>query len=106
MINISATIAVSLLKLQAHHLLTVKMNSYRIPTRIDPNHMEITVNRRIVFLIRAIMGVAFGIFLSKFFYPKAPILFIIGLCSALVVLAYVTEYLRQRSKHKSLGGPS
>jgi ABC-type Mn2+/Zn2+ transport system permease subunit len=49
------------------------------------------------------MGVIFGIFLSKFFYPKAPLLFIVGLCSCLVVLAYVTEYLRQRSKQKSMG---
>jgi uncharacterized membrane protein len=64
--------------------------------------MEIAVNRTYVFIIRAIMGVIFGIFLSKFFYPKAPILFIVGLCSCLVVLAYVTEYLRQRSKHKSM----
>lgn len=51
------------------------------------------------------MGVLFGVLLSKFFYPKAPLVFIIGLCAALVVLAYVTEYLRQRSKEKSIGGP-
>ena len=64
-----------------------------------------TVNRRNVFIIRAIMGVVFGILLSKFFYPQAPLLFIVGLCAALVVLAYVTEYLRQRSKEKSIGEP-
>jgi F0F1-type ATP synthase assembly protein I len=63
-----------------------------------------TVNRRNVFIIRAVMGVVFGIFLSKFFYPKAPLIFIIGLCAALVVLAYVTEHLRQRSKDKSIEG--
>ncbi len=63
------------------------------------------MNRRNVFLIRAIMGVLFGIFLSKFFYPNAPLIFIIGLCAALVVLAYVTEALRRRSKDKSVGGP-
>jgi uncharacterized membrane protein YfcA len=67
--------------------------------------MEITVNRGIVFLIRAVMGAGFGVFLAKVFYPEAPILFIVGLCSALVVLAYVTEYLRQRSKEKSMGEP-
>lgn len=60
------------------------------------------VNRLYVFFIRAIMGVIFGVFVSKVFYPKAPILFIVGLCSCLVVLAYVTEYLRQRSKQKSM----
>lgn len=66
--------------------------------------MELIVNRKSVFFIRLGLGVIFGIFLSKFFYPKAPIIFIIGLCAALVVLAYVTEYLRLRSKHKSMGG--
>ena len=69
----------------------------------DPS--EMTVNRRNVFIIRAVMGVLFGIFLSKVFYPRAPLIFLIGLCAALVVLAYVTEYLRQRSKEKSIGGP-
>lgn len=66
--------------------------------------MEMIVNRKSVFFIRLVMGVFFGILLSKFFYPKAPIVFIIGLCAALVVLAYVTEYLRLRSKQKSMGG--
>lgn len=51
------------------------------------------------------MGVLFGIFLSKVFYPNAPLIFIIGLCAALVVLAYVTEHLRHRSKDKSVGSP-
>jgi ABC-type Mn2+/Zn2+ transport system permease subunit len=51
------------------------------------------------------MGVVFGIIMSKFFYPQAPLLFIVGLCAALVVLAYVTEYLRQRNKEKSMGDP-
>jgi ABC-type Mn2+/Zn2+ transport system permease subunit len=64
-----------------------------------------TVNRRNVFIILAILGVVFGILMSKFFYPQAPLLFIVGLCAALVVLAYVTEYLRQRSKEKSMGDP-
>lgn len=63
------------------------------------------MNRRNVFIIRAVLGVAFGILMSKFFYPQAPLLFIVGLCAALVVLAYVTEYLRQRNKDKSMGGP-
>jgi len=51
------------------------------------------------------MGVLFGILLWKLFYPNAPLVFIVGLCAALVVLAYVTEYLRRRSKEKSMGGP-
>lgn len=67
--------------------------------------LEMIVNRRAVFIIRAVMGILFGLFLAKVFYPKAPLVFVIGLCAALVVLAYVTEYLRQRSKDKSVGGP-
>lgn len=66
---------------------------------------EMILNRKYIFIIRAIMGVLFGVLLSKFFYPKAPLVFVIGLCAALVVLAYVTEYLKLRSKDKSVGGP-
>jgi hypothetical protein len=52
------------------------------------------------FIIRAIMGVVFGVILSKFFYPNAPLIFIISLCIILVGLAYLTQYLRQRKKER------
>jgi ABC-type Mn2+/Zn2+ transport system permease subunit len=63
------------------------------------------LNQKTVFIIRAVMGVIFGFILSRFFYPKAPPAFIIGLCIALVGLAYLSQYLRRRSKAKSKGGP-
>ena len=63
--------------------------------------MERIVIKSQVFIIRAIMGVGFGVVLSRLFYPKAPIIFVVGLCAALVALAYVTEYLRNRSKARS-----
>jgi hypothetical protein len=47
------------------------------------------------------MGAVFGVILSKFFYPEAPVVFIVGLCAALVGLAYLTEYLRRRNKARS-----
>jgi F0F1-type ATP synthase assembly protein I len=53
-----------------------------------------------IFIIRAIMGVVFGVILSKFFYPNAPLIFIILLCMVLVGLAYLTQYLRQRNKER------
>jgi len=53
-----------------------------------------------MFIIRAAMGVAFGIILSRLFYPKAQLVFIVGLCAVLVGLAYLTEYLRQRKKNR------
>ena len=53
-----------------------------------------------VFIIRAIMGAVFGVILSRFFYPNAPLIFIILLCMILVGLAYLTQYLRQRKKER------
>lgn len=53
-----------------------------------------------IFIIRAIMGVVFGVILSRFFYPDAPLIFIICLCIILVGLAYLTQYLRQRKKER------
>jgi uncharacterized membrane protein HdeD (DUF308 family) len=53
-----------------------------------------------IFIIRAIMGAVFGVILSKFFYPNAPLIFIILLCAILVGLAYLTQYLRQRKKER------
>lgn len=53
-----------------------------------------------IFIIRAIMGAVFGVILSRFFYPNAPLIFIILLCMILVGLAYLTQYLRQRKKER------
>ncbi len=61
------------------------------------------MDKKQIFIIRAVLGAVFGIILSRFFYPKAPIVFIIGLCIALVALAYLTEYLRRRSRKRSEG---
>lgn len=51
-----------------------------------------------IFIIRAVIGVVFGAILSRFFYPDAPLIFIVGLCIMLVGLAYLSEYLRGRKK--------
>jgi hypothetical protein len=63
--------------------------------------MELKVIKSQVFVIRAILGVGFGVVLWRLFYPKAPVGFVIGLCATLVALAYLTEYLRNRSKTRS-----
>lgn len=54
-----------------------------------------------IFIIRSILGVGFGVVLARFFYPEASVIFVLGLCAALVALAYLTEYLRNRSKARS-----
>ncbi len=59
------------------------------------------MNHKRVFIIRAVMGAGFGVLLSRFFYPDAPIAAIVALCAALVGLAYLTEYLRQRNRRKA-----
>ena len=53
-----------------------------------------------IFVIRALLGIVFGVVLSRFFYPDAPLVFIIGLCAILVGLAYLSEYLRKRKKSR------
>jgi uncharacterized membrane protein YoaK (UPF0700 family) len=50
------------------------------------------------FIIRAILGVAFGILLMRFFYPDAPLAVVVLLCAILVGLSYLTTYLRRRKK--------
>jgi ABC-type Mn2+/Zn2+ transport system permease subunit len=59
------------------------------------------VNKNQIFIIRAILGVVFGVILTRFFFPEASVIFIVGLCTALVALAYLTEYLRNRSRARS-----
>ena len=62
--------------------------------------MELKVFRRQVFIIRAILGVAFAVVLWRLFYPNAHAVLAIGLCAGLVALAYLTEFLRNRGSAK------
>jgi hypothetical protein len=52
------------------------------------------------FIIRAALGIGFGVILSRFFFPNAAPVFTVGLCLVLVALAYLDEYLRQRKKNR------
>jgi len=49
-----------------------------------------------IFIIRAVLGVVFGIILTRVFYPDASMAFVAGLCIVLVGLAYLAEYFRHR----------
>lgn len=51
-----------------------------------------------ILIIRALLGMGIGVMLWRFFYPDAPLVFVIGLCLVLVGLAYFSEYLRNRKK--------
>ncbi|MEE8541687.1 MAG: hypothetical protein V3S66_08495 [Desulfobacterales bacterium] len=51
-----------------------------------------------MFVIRAILGLVFAVVLTRFFYPHAKLIHIIGLTVILVGLAYFSEYLRKRGR--------
>ena len=51
-------------------------------------------------IIRVLLGIVFGYMLSRWFYPNAPLIFIIGLVMVLVGLAYLSEYLKNRRKQQ------
>ena len=51
-----------------------------------------------IFVIRAILGAAIAVVISRMFYPEAEIRYVVGLGIILVGLAYFAEYLRNRKK--------
>jgi hypothetical protein len=56
------------------------------------------MNQFYVFLIRAVLGVAFAIVITRMFRGEAGIPYVAGLAIILVGLAYFAEYLRHRRK--------
>ena len=54
------------------------------------------LNQLSIFTIRAILGAAFAVLLSRFFYPRANIVYVIALGIFLVGMAYVMEYFRNK----------
>jgi uncharacterized membrane protein HdeD (DUF308 family) len=79
-------------------LLTIPLNWDKFSRPIILRIEETDVTQFQTLIIRAILGVVFGVILSRFFYPQAPLVFIIGLVLVLVGLAYLVEYLRKRKK--------
>ena len=59
------------------------------------------MNRFQIFVIRAILGIAFAVLLIRFFYPNATIVHMAGLAVIMVGLAYVFEYFRNRKSDPS-----
>ena len=48
------------------------------------------------FIIRAVLGAVFAVFLTRFFYGKVEIIYVAGLGIFLVGMAYVMEYFRKK----------
>jgi uncharacterized membrane protein HdeD (DUF308 family) len=51
-----------------------------------------------VFIIRAVFGAVFAVILTRMFYGKVAIVYVIGLAVFLVGMAYVMEYFRKKRK--------
>ncbi len=49
-----------------------------------------------IFVIRAILGAAIAMLLTRFFFGRTDLVYIAGLAVILVGLAYVSEYFRKR----------
>ena len=49
-----------------------------------------------IFFLRAVLGGVFAVILSRFFYPDAQVIYVMGLGIILVGLAYFADYLRNR----------
>ena len=58
------------------------------------------VSRFNIFVIRAILGAAFAVFLSRFFYPGANPAYVAGLGIFMVGMAYILEYWKNRKSEK------
>ena len=62
---------------------------------------EVHLNQLQIFFIRVVLGAVFAVVLSRFFYPDANIIYVIGLGIILVGLAYVAEYFRMKRTNKN-----
>jgi hypothetical protein len=56
------------------------------------------MNQFQIFVIRAIVGLAFAAIVTRMFYGRIKPTYVIGLAVILVGLAYFAEYLRKRKK--------
>ena len=56
------------------------------------------MNQLTIFVIRAVVGLAFAAIVTRMFYGRINPLYVVGLAVILVGLAYIAEYLRKRRK--------
>ncbi len=54
------------------------------------------MNQFQIFIIRAIIGVVLAVVLTRIFYGRVHLAYIVGLAIIMVGLAYFAEYLRKR----------
>ena len=52
-----------------------------------------------IFVIRVLLGAAFAVFISRFFFKQIHIVAVVGLGIFLVGMAYLFEYFRNRKSN-------
>ena len=57
------------------------------------------MNQFSVFIIRAVVGLAFAAIITRMFHGRINAGYVVGLAVILVGLAYFAEYLRKRKKN-------
>ena len=58
----------------------------------------VIVNQFNIFIIRAVFGAVFAVVLTRMFYGKVAIVYVVGLAVFLVGMAYLMEYFRKKRK--------
>jgi uncharacterized membrane protein HdeD (DUF308 family) len=53
-----------------------------------------------IFIIRAVVGAVVAVVLTRMFYGKVAIVYVVGLAVFLVGMAYVMEYFRKKREKK------
>jgi hypothetical protein len=54
------------------------------------------MTRFYIFIIRIVLGAAFGVLISRFFFPNANLVYVVGMGIFLVGAAYVAEYFHNK----------
>ena len=57
---------------------------------------DILLNQLQIFFIRAIIGAVLAVVITRMFYGSVHIVYVVGLATIMVGLAYFAEYIRQR----------
>ena len=58
----------------------------------------VIVNQFNIFIIRGVFGAVFAVVLTRMFYGKVAIVYVVGLAVFLVGMAYIMEYFRKKRK--------
>jgi uncharacterized membrane protein YccC len=65
----------------------------------DPSKIKgMIMNKILIFLIRAVVGIAIAFILLRMFYPQSDKIYVPLLAAFLVGIAYLAEYLRRGKK--------